>query len=604
MCGIGGIVGGLVAGADDDLASIQKALRHRGPDDEGCYINPSRDVGLVHTRLAILDLSAAGHQPMHSQEGRFTVVFNGEIYNFADLRRDLINRGFQPRSNSDTEVLLELYSKFGPAMLGRLAGMFAVAIWDNLQRSLFLARDPLGIKPLYYALENGKLIFASEVRAILKSRLIASKQLDFSAAYRYLLFGSVQDPDTLVQGIAQLPAGYYGLYSENKLSIKKYWEMKYAEANEALVDSASSVASVRSSLDDSIRRHLVSDVPVGILLSGGIDSTAVLALANSVGADSLRTFCISFGSAAYDEGPIASRTAAHFGSDHSEWRMEFDEGKSLMTDYMHSLDLPSNDGFNTYCVSLFAKRHGMKVVLSGLGGDELFGGYPSFSRLPKLVRLRRTFGPFSRAVATILSGGSKLASGAIRFQLLRLAAFLRSSGSVKAAYMANRSFFLPSEAKLILKQVFGRNIEVDSDNALEELRDIPILENAVGYLESVLYMRNQLLRDSDVMSMSQGLELRLPLADSRLTDAVNRIPSSFRYRPNKQLLLDAIPEVPRWVSERPKQGFRFPFGDWVSANWEKKLDISQLTSVSAGEWYRKWTLMALVNFINANDISA
>lgn len=197
-----------------------------------------------------------------------------------------------------------------------------------------------------------------------------------------------------------------------------------------------------------------------------------------------------------------------------------------------------------------------------------------------------------------------MVSGETRFRLRRLAAFLRSSGSVKAAYLANRSFFLPAEAKLILKQMFGKQVGDDCDKALYDSKDLPDLENAVGYLESVLYMRNQLLRDSDVMSMSRGLELRLPLADSRLTDVVNRIPASFRYRPNKQLLLDAIPEIPRWVSERPKQGFRFPFGDWVTASWEKTLDVSKLTSVSADEWYRKWILMALVNFTQSNDISA
>ncbi len=386
MCGIGGIIDGArFQTLRDRCESMQSALRHRGPDDQGIFIDPSASLGLVHTRLAILDLSADGHQPMQSPDGRWTVVFNGEIYNFQELRAELAASGVPFRSHSDTEVVLHLYAQRGPAMLERLAGMFALAIWDSHERKLFMARDPLGIKQLYYWQVGNRFAFASELRALLQADL-AQPKMDRDALARYLLMGSVQEPDSLVCGVNQLPAGCCLNWQAGASSLSTYWTLEYQNS---MSQSEAACTQLRAALDQSIRRHFVSDVPVGIFLSGGIDSSAVVALARANGFQQLKTFCLSFGEQAFNEGDVASRTAQHYGTEHHDWRMTATDGLELLDGFLNSLDLPSNDGFNTYCVSRFAHDQGLKVVLSGLGGDELYGGYPSFSRVPSLMNWYR-----------------------------------------------------------------------------------------------------------------------------------------------------------------------------------------------------------------------
>jgi asparagine synthase (glutamine-hydrolysing) len=597
MCGIAGIVGERdPSRAAQRCNAMQPAIRHRGPDDEGIYLDDSGALGLVHTRLAILDLSAAGHQPMHTGDKRYTIVFNGEIYNYKQLRAELAAEGVHFHSDSDTEVLLQLYARGGHAMLEKLQGMFAFAIWDRDNRTLFLARDPLGIKQLYYWEIDGKLAFASELRGVLAADL-GPRTVDRKALARFLLMGSVQEPDTLVDGILQLPAGCHLTWSAGQTRLVNYWNQQYLGT---VADVAEAALDIRSALDDSIRRHFVSDVPVGIFLSGGIDSTAVVALAKANGFSDLKTFCISFGEQEFNEGDISAQSSKHFRTDHYDWRMTADDGRSLLDGFLNSLDLPSNDGFNTYCVSKLAHDQGMKVVLSGLGGDELFGGYPSFRRVPQLMhwhKLARWAGPLRQLTANLLRTSN-------RAQVQRIAAFLKSSGGAYAAYWTTRAFFTPDEATQLVADLSGRKADFDFSELLDDrclLASNP--QNAVAQLESTLYMRNQLLRDSDVMSMAHGLELRVPLVDWKLSEAVGRISPKLRYRSNKQQLLDAVPEVPRWVSERPKRGFRFPFEQWVQQQWSSEFDaVQSRTAVRLGSWYRKWTLVTLAKFLQKNVI--
>ena len=598
MCGIGGLTG-IQARLRERAELLCKPLAHRGPDDQGLWSNEQTGTALVQTRLSILDLSPAGHQPMCTDDGRFIIVFNGEIYNFQELREELIKEGVHFKSHSDTEVLLHGFARRGKAFLDRLAGMFALALWDNVQRKLFLARDPLGIKPLYYWQHGKTLAFASEMRALLSTQLAAAT-LDPDALMRYLLLGSVQEPDTLVQGISQLPAGHYAEYDGQCLRIARYWKPNYGNGS---TPDSEAPGFVRRALLESLERHYVSDVPVGLFLSGGIDSTAVLALAKAVGQAELRTFCISFDDPSYNEGEIASQTAKHFGTEHHDWRMTSEDGQSLIQNFVDSMDLPSNDGFNTYCVSKFARSHGLKVVLSGLGGDEMFGGYPSFERVPHWVRIHKYLGPARNLAAACLNLSATV--GAIgKLQTNRIEAFLRSKGGYHAAYWMTRAFFTPIEATTIVNEITGKFPAQSDGGVLSDQHDLPGSGDEVGYLETTRYMRNQLLRDSDVMSMAHGLELRVPFVDQRLIDSVATLSPAIRIRKNKQLLLDAVPEVPDWVSNRAKQGFRFPFETWVNNQWKDRFKkVEESTQVPLGKWYRKWTIFALQHFIDRNQLA-
>ena len=347
-------------------------------------------------------------------------------------------------------------------------------------------------------------------------------------------------------------------------------------------------ALVRRALEESLERHLVSDVPVGLFLSGGIDSTALLALLRAVrgkGAD-LRTFSIAFDDPDYDEGEIARRTAGHFGAQHSEWKMTASEGAAEVGPYLAAMDQPTIDGFNTWCVSKLAREHGVSVVLSGLGGDELFGGYSTFRRVPRLRRLHRTLGPL-RCVAARMLGESATAG-----KWRRLAEFLGGSGGLPAAYRARRGIFTEQEARQLCGELNDRDPGIETEP--ESVRTyLPRGEaDAVSYLEITRYMRNQLLRDSDIFSMAHGLELRVPFVDGRLFEVLRSIPADVRLRPEKRLLLDAVPEIPEWVRNRPKQGFRFPFAEWASSSFGTALrEGEREVSVALREWYRKWAIV-------------
>jgi asparagine synthase (glutamine-hydrolysing) len=567
---------------------MQQRLVHRGPDGNGLIVESNGLSGLAHTRLAVIDLSSDADQPMTSSDGRYTIVFNGEIYNFAKLRKELQSRGHVFRSRSDTEVVLQMFQAHGPDSVQKLQGMFAFAIWDRECSRWFLARDPLGIKPLYIWQSGESFAFASEVRALLAAEL-ESPRVCPEALADYLLLGSVQEPRTLFQNVWALPAGHWMLWHDGRVHTSVYWQLQFGDDP---VSAPQAVACTRRALDDSIQRHFVSDVPVGIFLSGGIDSTALVALAKANGYEDLQTFCISFDEHEFNEGGTARRTAEHFGSQHHDYRMTAREGQQLFEQFLGNLDQPSNDGFNTYCISKFARDSGLKVVLSGLGGDELFGGYPSFRQVPRLMAWRRRTdwtGPVLNLLARTIR------RGASDFKAQRLAAFLASDGGPTAAYWAMRSFFTPAEVRRLVEYYTG----LDCDRSDRELLSgtvpaQPTPQDIVGYLETTRYMRNQLLRDSDVMSMAHGLELRVPLVDRALVDQVGRIPAAIRYGPGKRLLLDAVPEIPAWVASQPKRGFRFPFDRWIGSEWSDQFwQLEQTSPVRLGNWYRRWTLFTL-----------
>ncbi len=599
MCGIAGIISTRFDAEElrIRLAAMQARLRHRGPDDAGIHVDSRARAGLAHTRLAIQDLSTCGHQPMSTPDDRYTIVFNGEIYNFIDLRRDLEKAGEQFASRTDTEVILKLYARVGEECVQHFDGMFSFAIWDGYEGSCFLARGPFGIKPMYLWRHRETLAFASEMRALFEADL-GPKTLCALALHEYFLYGSVQDPRTLVDEIEVLPAGNTMLWRDGSGRRRRYWQLNFG-ADQMWEPEAINIT--RQALDDSIRRHLVSDVPVGIFLSGGIDSTALVALARANGYENLQTLCISFDDPRHNEGNLAQETANHFGTDHHDWRMTAGDGRALLADYLDHVDQPSNDGFNTFCVSKMAHDVGLKVVLSGLGGDELFGGYSSFQLVPKLMRLHRWLG---------LTGPLRTVSGRIgerqapQGRLRRFGSYLTSYGRVSEAYWAVRGFFTPNEAQELVSFYTGGRDDFARNGCFgyDEMSQ-PTLSDDISYLEIHRYMQNQLLRDSDVMSMAWGLELRVPYVDRKLVDQIARVPARLRVVPGKQLLLDAVPEIPDWIAHHPKRGFSFPFDQWISEDWREIFaEIDRATPVHLMTWYRQWSLFTLNHFLRESGL--
>ena len=619
MCGIAGIIklnpnnGNLEA----KIKKMQTALQHRGPDDAGIYISTDKQTALAHTRLSILDLSSAGHQPMSTSDGRYSITFNGEIYNFQELRENLISQGEKFHSQTDTEVILKLYQRIGSDCVQHLRGMFAFAIWDDLEKTCFLARDPLGIKPLYYYQLGTTLVFASELRAVLASGLPAIN-MSVEGLYGYLTTGSVPEPYTLIADIHCLPAGNWLYWQNGNITKKQYWQINFTPE---AISPPEAEEIVRKALLDSIQHHFISDVPVGIFLSGGIDSTTILALATQTQQSQLSTYSITFAESEFNEGELAQKIANHFGAKHTEYQVTSFFAKSILPDFLAAIDQPSIDGFNTFCVSKVAHDNGMKVVLSGLGGDEIFGGYQSFQKVPQMVAWGKKLNtlPFLRTGL-----GLGLERWGTSPKIKRLGDFLKQPPTFTSAYNTFRGIFSHQEACIIINQLsisipilpplvppyqggkpeFSSLPSVTFQKGKPESSSLPLArgglgwgstpEDEVSFLELSRYMRNQLLRDSDVMSMNWGLELRVPFVDKVLLEAVAPIPSSIRLEQGKKLLTQAITELPDWVINRPKKGFSFPFESWMDSefgDYFQNLNIPP--NISLTPWYRRWSLAIL-----------
>ena len=623
MCGIAGIIklntndGNLEA----KIEKMQTALKHRGPDDAGIYISTDKQAALAHTRLSILDLSSAGHQPMSNSDGRYSITFNGEIYNFQELRETLISQGEKFHSQTDTEVILKLYQRIGSDCVQHLRGMFAFAIWDDLEKTCFLGRDHLGIKPLYYYQLGTTLVFASELRAVLASGLPAIN-MSVEGLYGYLTTGSVPEPYTLIADIHCLPAGNWLYWQNGNTTKKQYWQINFTPE---AISPPEAEEIVRKALLDSIQHHFISDVPVGIFLSGGIDSTTILALATQTQQSQLSTYSITFAESEFNEGELAQKIANHFGAKHTEYQVTSSFAKSILPDFLAAIDQPSIDGFNTFCVSKVAHDNGMKVVLSGLGGDEIFGGYQSFQKVPQMVAWGKKLNtlPFLRTGL-----GLGLERWGTSPKIKRLGGFLKQPPTFASAYNTFRGIFSHQEACMIINQLSisipilpplvppyqGGKAESSSlpsvpfQEGKPESSSLPLArgglgwgstpEDEVSFLELSGYMRNQLLRDSDIMSMNWGLELRVPFVDKNLLEAVAPIPSKIRLAQGKKLLTQAITEIPDWVINRPKKGFSFPFENWMNSefgdyfhNVHRNLNIPP--NIPLNPWYRRWSLAIL-----------
>jgi len=601
---------------------MNAALAHRGPDDRGTVV--CGDVVLGSTRLAVIDTSDAGHQPMHDPETGNWITYNGETYNFKQLRNEIDGgdgQGRAWRSSSDTEVVLRAYREWGIDAFRRLRGMFALGLWDERRCELLLARDPLGIKPLYYYRTDAQLIFASELRALLASGLVPRK-LSSDGVDSYLACGSVEAPLTIVEGVRQLLPGQYlqvRVDGEGKLRVTMDYFAGHREA-EISRSRAEAVARLRSELEESVRLHLVSDVPLGVFLSGGIDSSAMVALTSRIGGEPPRTFSVVFDEPGYSEATHARTIAARFRTDHCETRLNEDQLFALLPQALASLDQPTMDGTNTFVVAKAVKHAGVTVALSGLGGDELFAGYPSFKRALKidatsaltkrLLRAASGFGKFA------LNGSTQ------RSKFWQLAA---SDCTAADVYRISRQLFAPDSVCQLARRV------PNTDRlCLESSADIV---NEISELELRGYMTNTLLRDTDAMSMAHSLEVRVPFVDVKVVEFALSLPGKWKLSNgmngvSKALLADAVADLlPRELLARPKMGFTLPFEKWMQGRLREEIgsvleDEASIadTGLAAGGvrdvwrkflqkpraigWSRPWALYALAKWCEINKVVA
>ncbi len=559
MCGINGILR-LRPDAPpidrDELLRTRDAMTARGPDGAGAWVAPGGRAALANRRLAILDLSPAGAQPMSSPDGRWHLVLNGEIYNFRALRRDLEEQGVGFRSQSDTEVVLALLAREGTAALRRLRGMFGLALWDDAGKRLLLARDPLGIKPLYYSTAGGTLRFASQVKALEAGGAVSSA-VDPAGLAGFLLWGTVPDPFTIRREVRALPAGCCLEIEDGRIGEpRRFHREDEVPAGEPLPPAIA--------VEDSVAAHLVSDVPVAVFLSAGLDSGLIAALARRRLPEPPVTFTLSFDVLAgtrEDEGPLAAAVARALGTRHIERRVERADFTGLWPAALAAMDQPSIDGFNTFVVSRAAHEAGLKVVLSGLGGDELFGSYPSFHDVPALERAARRLGRLPGFTAA-WPGLARIAA-----DRPKLPGLVRYGRSTAGAYFLRRALFLPDELPALL----GRDAAEEGLRLYDPIRAAASLLRpgedpwlGVHRMETALYMRHQLLRDSDWASMASSVELRVPLVDawlSRHLAAAGFEPA--RSRGKAELVRQAAPELPAALFDRPKTGFYMPVMEWL-----------------------------------------
>lgn len=579
MCGIGGYTGfGDEAEGRRRLEAMRRSLAHRGPDGHGLFVDAQAGAGLVHTRLSIIDPTERAAQPF-AHSARWILAFNGEIYNYRELRRELESGGPAFRTASDTEAAAALLARHGPSSLPRLRGMFALALWDAHERSLLLARDPFGIKPLYVALQDGRLAFASEIRALLDGGW-APRERSPEGVAAYFARGSCDPRRLPVRGIQALAPGTWMRWQDGRLQSGRFQTIALDGESPSL-----GVRDFAQSLNDCIAAHLASDVPVGVFLSGGIDSSALLASLHAQRLPIPDSLTLAFPGTASDEAREAAALASHFGSRHTIRTPDLErEIAPWFREHLAAQDLPSIDGFNVACISRAARERGLKVILSGLGGDELLGGYPSFRNVPRLVcaarRLHALPGAARWSAALLARCGTKGR---------RLAEFLRGAPTPERAMDAYRRIF-PDESLRTFGLTPPEPLPEEDDGFVQNGAD---LHTAVTRAEASVYLRHQLLRDADACSMAHGVELRVPFLDAALWNQAARLPPGLRYAPGKRLLARALPDLPREVFDRPKRGFSLPWDAWLSGALRREAEtVPAEFRAHCTTWYQHMAWMA------------
>jgi asparagine synthase (glutamine-hydrolysing) len=595
VCGIAGIIGRIDESNQSALRRMGTAMAHRGPDEEQSWTSPPDSEGmgclLLHRRLAILDLTDFAAQPMVDSVKHHVIVFNGEIYNYKLLRDELVAAGETFASTGDTAVMLRALALWGTRAVERLRGMFAFGLWNPDSRQLTLSRDPLGIKPLYIAKNsdpagNWKRAFASEVRALLASGLIASPQLDPTAVASVVWNGFVMGPGTIVRGIEQLWPGQVVVFdkSGNQLSAEDSWRIG-PPSNGKPCDEHE----LRAALELSVKEHLISDVPLGVFLSGGVDSSTIANLAKRVSGGNVRTFTLTFDETEYDEGPIARQIAAQIGTAHTESRLTEDNFRANLEAALNSLDQPSFDGINSYYISRAVKEAGLVVALSGAGGDELFGGYDTFPQLRKLIPM---MGLFGATPGVIREGAARFVDlfvgrkkGVIRPQVrkAKLPDVIRHGRDATALYQFAYSLFREDFQEQLLiapvKMIADGLPATMAHRLRSEIAGRSPLAS-VAVLEQRCFLGERLLRDTDAASMAVSIETRLPLVDRVLFETVIRIPDEQRFFPlrRKQMLRNiGLQGLDASLFDRPKSGFVLPFDKWIRKGLTKTMADTMLS---------------------------
>ena len=613
MCGIAGIYLNkkTVKKEQKELAAVIKKMnesqKRRGPDDEGIF---SFERGVFgHRRLSIIDLSKAGHQPMifnirTSDVPKLAIAFNGEIYNFLELRKELEKKSYKFKTKTDTEVILALYAEYKEKSFSMLRGMFAFGLWDARNQRLFLVKDRYGIKPLYYYSDNEKLVFASTVKAIAESGLVPIKK-NPDAFIGFLLFGSVPLPLTTIKNVLAVPAGHYLVRdADGSQKLIKYYEpleffnirtsdVLNIDDNFGTSDVQKIVRQICNILEDSVKLHLISDAPLGIFLSGGLDSSVLAALAafnirtsdvSNIKNLRLKTLSIIFDEPEFSEEYYSDLVAQKIGSDHRKIKITKQDFYNSFDEIFEAMDQPTIDSVNTFFIAKAAKQAGLKTVLSGLGADEIFLGYPHFRRaellrkiqkLPKFIKLPL----FNYPITQLLNYLTK------NDRYSKLSYFAKDD--ILSFYLGIRGLFAPQEAAKILDANLSEMNKFLNDFLKLETYKFTNLQtlspvNLLSYLELKFYLQNQLLKDTDFMSMYHSIEVRVPFLDHPLVEYLSGLSPNVKLGKeiNKPLLVEAVRELlPQEIFTRPKMGFTFPFQKWIGKDGK--------------HWSRDWATVVL-----------
>jgi asparagine synthase (glutamine-hydrolysing) len=620
MCGIAGIASSNPN--PEYVSATQKmaaAIRHRGPDSTA--VQEFSGCVLANTRLAIVDLSERGRMPMCNEDSTVWVTYNGECYNADELRPQLIAKGHRFRSTTDTEVIIHLYEEYGDRCVEHLRGMFAFAIWDTHSQKLLLARDRLGIKPLYYCLDSQKIIFASELKAILASDLVPRK-LDAAGIRAFLQLGHIPAPWTAVQNVKPLEPGNIGVWQDGNFRTRPYWQLPSSTETHAQESPKQIADTLRELLVESSRQQLMSDVPIALFLSGGVDSAVLGSLMKNAGAGKITALTIGFEEKSFDESDASDKTAELLGISRRVIKLPASQMVESLDHAFWAMDQPTVDGLNAYWISRAAAEAGFKVALSGQGGDELFGGYQSAAWFDR-------FSHWANALQTLPSGvGSALFDhDRLPFRWRKLSYLVGSDDPFVAAQLAVRVLFLESDVHQLLKPALAA-----SNGTSEAAKHIQTwanqtsgqnLRERVAFLDFPAHLEARLLRDGDAMSMAHSLEIRPVLLDHAIVEYVMSLPPALRLR-KKQLLLDAmqgiLPDALRSdLQNRPKRTFTFPFSRWLGNDLRSTISESfepdhlagagilepsavnhlwqrYLRSPESVGWSRLWTVLVLARW--------
>ncbi len=629
MCGINGTVAvDLPSGAEVSIKEMNQALAHRGPDADGVWVGDQ--IALGHRRLSIIDLSESGNQPMHCSGNRYVIVYNGELYNYKELRLELqrvshgsVEKPYVFKTSTDTEVILAAFGRWGADCLKRMNGMYSFAIWDTKEQRLFVARDRMGIKPFYYHYEQNQLTFSSELKALLQSGYV-NKKINQEALVDYLRYQTVHAPNTIIQNVYMLMPGHFGVWEKGKFQISRYWDIKED------IDYSSKGKSYKEVCDEvktfflkAVERRLVADVPFGAFLSGGIDSSIVVAAMSKVSGIAVKTFSIVFDEQEYSEAQYARMVAKQYHTEHHELLLKPEDFLYDLPDALLALDHPSGDGTNTFTVSRATKKAGVSMALSGLGGDELFCGYDTFKRNYELEK-KYWLNYIPRVVRKI--GGQVYTRRKKSIASDKIAELLaQPMVNFEHAYPISRQVLTDSQIAGLLNRfqlpantVFNWVKEINFEDKKRLLTKYSIAEIST-------YMQNVLLRDTDQMSMASALEVRVPFLDYELVQYVLGIEDKHKYPfTQKKLLTDSLGQlIPKEIIERPKQGFVLPMQAWMKRELKSfcEENLKVLSSFSCFNypavealwnrfmlndpritWSRVWILVVLGNWLKKMDV--